>query len=181
MRDHRGRDSRSRAREIGDRVAVFVEQPAEIVLECCDADVELIDLACELADAMGGGFVGQPVAERDPLQAPQCLLAMDVSDLGFGFGIELRPDRAQALDGLGAISDRLAAKRLQQSDRADQLGLQRGPELVAFAQATWAIARASPGSLLPGPEVWRSRCVRQAGTLSTSCPAADKAAHSGRP
>jgi hypothetical protein len=43
---------------------------------------------------------------------------------------ELQPERAQALDHLGAVTHRLAARELEQPDRAHQLGLERRPQMV---------------------------------------------------
>jgi hypothetical protein len=103
--DNGGGDGGAGSGEIGDGVAVLVEQLREFGVERGDAAVELFDLARQFADAARRCFGGEAVSEGDPLEPSQGLLAMCVDDLGFRFGVDLRPNRAQSLDGLGAVGD----------------------------------------------------------------------------
>src|SRR6266571_3704141 len=104
------------------------------MLERGDAGVEPLDLAGELPYATGGRLLGDAGAEGDPRQLAQLTLALAVDDSCFALRVDLRPDRAQPLDCLGAVVDGLAPQAFEQRQSADQLGLERGSELLALAQ-----------------------------------------------
>ena len=61
-------------------------------------------------------------------------MACEIDDGCFADRVDLIPVGAQALDRLGAVADEAAALQLEQRQRADELGLERGSELRAVAK-----------------------------------------------
>ena len=106
---------------------------------------------------------GQSVAEGDPLEPPERLLALDVRDLRFGLGstwVQIARRRWMAwvrseTDWRRKVSSSAIARTSSGSSAL--------PSWSRLRRTTWAIASASPGSLLPGPECGdRDACARPA-------------------
>jgi hypothetical protein len=95
--------------QVGERVVVLVEQLGDLVVECGDALVEVLDVAGQFADAARGDLVGEAVTEADPLEPAQFALAVAAQRTGFADGVLLGPVGAQPLDRLGAVADKAAA------------------------------------------------------------------------
>jgi hypothetical protein len=91
VRDQRGGDLVAGTQQIGDGVAVFLEQRGDLGVEVCDALVERVDVARQLADDAGGDGVGQAVAEADALELAQLALALAAQRLRLGDRIDLLP------------------------------------------------------------------------------------------
>src|SRR5206468_8589184 len=124
-----GDDLRASAVEVADWIAVLGEQLRVLRVEGGDALVEVLDVASEVTEAARRDLLDEAVAEPDPLEPAQLALAGEVDHARLADRVDLIPVRAKPLDRLRAVSDEATALQLEQSQRADELGLERGPQL----------------------------------------------------
>jgi hypothetical protein len=113
---------------------VLFEQLSDLAVEPGDALVEVLDVAGEVTDAAGRDLLDEAVAEADPFEPAQLALAGEIGYVGLADRVDLIPVGAQPLDRLRAVADEPPSLQLKQRQRAHELGLERGAELVALAQ-----------------------------------------------
>src|SRR6266540_1465600 len=90
--------------------------------------------AGEVADAAGRDLLDESLAEADALESAQLALASEIDNARLADRVDLIPIGAEPLDRLRSVADEAAALQLEQRQGAHELGLERGPELRAFAQ-----------------------------------------------